>query len=173
MASIRREAEVNARAENVWDALRDMGALHRRLAPGFVMDTKMEEGARVVTFANGMTVRELIVDVDDERAAARLVRGCGSRRLTHHNASLQVFAEGDGRAGSSGSRTCCRTKVACYIEGDDRAGHGRDEADAGALASGGSPISRVHWPNHSMTSLWSGIPWARRCASSSASESPG
>ena len=94
MASIRREVEVNARAETVWDAVRDVGAVHRRLAPGFVVDTKMEEGARVVTFANGMTARELIVDVDDQ--ARRLVWSVvGSPRLTHHNASLQVFPDGD------------------------------------------------------------------------------
>jgi hypothetical protein len=57
----------------------------------------MEEGARVVTFANGVTARELIVDVDD--AARRLVWSVvGSPRLTHHNASLQVFADGAGRS---------------------------------------------------------------------------
>ena len=97
MASIRREVQVNARPEKIWDAVRDVGAVHDRLAPGFVVGTKLEEGARVVTFANGMTARELIVDVDD--GARRLVWSVvGSPRLTHHNASLQVFAEGDGRS---------------------------------------------------------------------------
>jgi carbon monoxide dehydrogenase subunit G len=95
MASIRREVEVDAPAEKIWAAVRDVGAVHERLAPGFVVDTKMEEGARVVTFANGVTARELIVDVDD--AARRLVWAVvGSPRLTHHNASLQVLAEGEG-----------------------------------------------------------------------------
>lgn len=97
MASIRREVQVNAPPEKIWDAVRDVGAVHRRLAPGFVVDTKVEEGARVVTFANGMTARELIVDVDD--AARRLVWSVvGSPRLTHHNASLQVAPDGDGRS---------------------------------------------------------------------------
>ncbi|HEY7436747.1 MAG TPA: SRPBCC family protein [Methylomirabilota bacterium] len=97
MASIRREVEVDAPAEKIWAAVRDVGAVHERLAPGFVVDTKMEEGARVVTFANGVTARELIVDVDD--AARRLVWSVvGSPRLTHHNASLQVFADGAGRS---------------------------------------------------------------------------
>ena len=95
MASIRREVQVNAPPEKIWDAVRDVGAVHRRLAPGFVVDTKLEEGARVVTFANGMTARELIVDVDD--TARRLVWSVvGTPRLTHHNASLQVSAEGNG-----------------------------------------------------------------------------
>lgn len=93
MASIRKEVQVNARPEKIWDAVRDVGAVHERLAPGFVVDTRMEEGARVVTFANGQVARELIVAVDD--AARRLVWSVvGSPRLTHHNASLQIFAEG-------------------------------------------------------------------------------
>jgi carbon monoxide dehydrogenase subunit G len=94
MASIRKEVLIDARPEAVWDAIRDVGALHERLVPGFVVDTRLEEGARVVTFGNGMVARELIVDVDD--AARRLVWAVvGSPRLTHHNASVQVFADGE------------------------------------------------------------------------------
>jgi uncharacterized protein YndB with AHSA1/START domain len=95
MASIRREMLIDARPETVWDALRDVGAIHRRLAPGFVTDVRLEEGARIVTFGNGMVVRELIVDVDD--AARRLAWSATGGRLTHYNASAQVFAEGSGR----------------------------------------------------------------------------
>jgi carbon monoxide dehydrogenase subunit G len=94
MASIRKEIEIEVPADKVWDAVRDVGAVHRRLAPGFVVDTRLEDGARVVTFASGMVARELIVDVDD--AARRLVWAVvGSPRLTHHNASMQVFADGN------------------------------------------------------------------------------
>jgi len=97
MASIRKEVMVNARPEKVWAAVRDVGAVHESLAPGFVVDTRMEEGARVVTFANGQVARELIVDVDD--AAHRLVWAVvGRPRLTHHNASMQIFPEGEGRS---------------------------------------------------------------------------
>jgi hypothetical protein len=71
MASIRKEIALSVPAADVWDAVRDVGALHRRLVRGFVLDTRLEDGARVVTFANGMVVRELIVDVDDQ--ARRLV----------------------------------------------------------------------------------------------------
>ena len=115
MASISRDAEVNSRAENVLDAVRDVGAVHRRLAPGFVVDTRMEEGARVVTFASGMIARELIVDVDD--TARRLVWSVvGSPRLTHHNASLQVFAEGDGRSRIVWTADLLPNEVAGYIQ---------------------------------------------------------
>jgi len=96
MASIRTEIPLDAGAEDVWAAVRDIGALHTRLVPGFVTDTQLEPGARIVTFGNGMVVRELIVDLDDQ--ARRLVWSAVGGRLTHHNASAQVFAEGDTRS---------------------------------------------------------------------------
>ena len=94
MASIRKEIPLEVSAEHVWSVVRDVGALHTRLVPGFVVDTRLEDGARVVTFGNGMVARELIVDVDDEqrRVAWSVVGG----RMTHHNASAQVIPEGAG-----------------------------------------------------------------------------
>ena len=96
MASIRKEISIDARPEDVWAALRDVGALHTRLVPGFVVDTRLEEGARIVTFGNGTVARELIVDVDDE--TRRVVWSVAGGRFTHHNASAQVFADGAGRS---------------------------------------------------------------------------
>ena len=94
MASIRREVHIDARPETAWDALRDVGALHTRLVPGFVTDTRLEQGARVVTFANGLVARELIITVDDE--AQRVVWSVVGGRMTHHNGSAQVFPNGSG-----------------------------------------------------------------------------
>lgn len=91
MASIRQEIQVAAGAEKIWDAVRDVGEIHRRLVPGFVTDCRLEGDTRVVTFGNGIVARELIVDCDD--AARRLVWSASGGRLTHHNASLQVIAE--------------------------------------------------------------------------------
>jgi carbon monoxide dehydrogenase subunit G len=91
MASIRREISIKAPPEHVWSAVRDVGALHTRLVPGFVIDTKLEEGARMVTFGNGSVARELIIDVDDD--ARRIAWAIVGTRMTHHNASFQVFAE--------------------------------------------------------------------------------
>ena len=96
MASIHREMLVEAQARGVWDAVRDVGAIHTRLAPGFVVDTRLEEGARVVTFGNGLVVRELIVDVDDK--ARRLAWSVVGGSFSHHNASLQVFPDGGKRS---------------------------------------------------------------------------
>jgi carbon monoxide dehydrogenase subunit G len=96
MASIHKEIAIDARPQQVWDAVRDVGAVHTRLAPGFVTDTKMDGDARIVTFGNGMTARELIVDIDDKQR--RLVWSVVGGHMKHHNASLQVFAGGEGRS---------------------------------------------------------------------------
>jgi carbon monoxide dehydrogenase subunit G len=96
MASIRREIQVEAGAEQVWGAIADVGAIHTRLAPGFVVDTRLEDGARIVTFGNGLVARELIVDVD--HASRRLVWAVVGGRPTHHNASLQVLVEDERRS---------------------------------------------------------------------------
>ena|ERR1041385_4506810 len=94
MASIRLDMALRADPADVWDAVRDVGAIHTRLAPDFVTDVKLEDGARIVTFANGMVAKELIVDLDD--AARRLVWSVVGGRMSHHNGSIQVFAEGEG-----------------------------------------------------------------------------
>jgi len=96
MATIVKDFPIDAKAADVWDALEDFGALHTRLVPGFVVDTKMDGDARIVTFGNGLVARELIVDIDED--ARRLVWSVVGGRLTHHNASLQVFAEGESRS---------------------------------------------------------------------------
>jgi carbon monoxide dehydrogenase subunit G len=94
MASIHREIRLDLSPDAVWDVVRDVGAVHTRFAPGFVIDTKLEEGARIVSFANGFMAREVIVDVDQD--ARRLAYSAKSERIEHHNASFQVFADGGG-----------------------------------------------------------------------------
>ena len=96
MASIRKEIQTAATVDQVWEALRDVGALHTRLVPGFVIDTRLEPGERIVTFGNGMVVREQILDINDEqrRVAWSAIGGA----LTHYSASAQVFANADNRA---------------------------------------------------------------------------
>ena len=95
MASVRIERLIDAPADQVWDAIRDVGALHTRLVPGFVVDTRLEDGARIVTFGNGVTAREILVDVDDARRRfAYSIRG---ETLEHHHATNEVFDDGDGR----------------------------------------------------------------------------
>lgn len=93
MASVHREINIDAPASQVWAALRDVGALHTKLVPGFVTGCTLDGEARLVSFANGMQARELILDVDDERM--RVAWAAVGGRLTHHNASAQVLPTGE------------------------------------------------------------------------------
>jgi hypothetical protein len=97
MASMHKDIPLNASSDDVWGAVRDFGALHTRLVPGFVRDTRLDgPGARIVTFANGNVARELLVDCDENRK--RLVYAVRSERVQHYSASVQVFAEGEARS---------------------------------------------------------------------------
>lgn len=93
MATVHRETTIARSKGFVWDAIRDVGAIHRRLVPGFVVDCKLDGDSRIVTFANGMSVREIIVAVDDQ--TCRHAWSARGKPFTHHNASIQVFSEGD------------------------------------------------------------------------------
>jgi hypothetical protein len=95
MATVRKEFRSARSAGEVWEKLRRFEAVHE-LAPGFVTATQMEpSGARVVTFANGMKVREWLVSVDDD--ARRLVYAILDHpKYTHYSAAAQVFEEGTG-----------------------------------------------------------------------------
>jgi len=95
MATIRKDIAVDASPDTTWAAVRDVGNAHQLFA-GVLTDCRLEDGARTVTFANGMVVRELIVSVDDEtRRFAWSARG---ERFVHHNASLEVLPAGDGKS---------------------------------------------------------------------------
>ena len=96
MASIHKEFIVRAAPSAVWDALRDFPNVHRRLAAGFVTDSRPEEDGAVrhITFANGMQVRERLVALDEARR--RVVYTAQGGRASHHNASAQVLDAGDG-----------------------------------------------------------------------------
>jgi uncharacterized protein YndB with AHSA1/START domain len=94
MATIRKEVQIHASPQRVWDALSDVGALHTRLAPGFVVDTRLDGNARIVTFGNGMVVREDIVAVDD--STHRVVWAIIGQQFHHYNGAAQVEANTDG-----------------------------------------------------------------------------
>jgi carbon monoxide dehydrogenase subunit G len=91
--SIRKEIQIDASPEEVWDAVRDFGALHQRLVPGFVTDCRMDGEDRIVTFASGAVMREVLIASDDE--AKRLVWSIVDGPYKHHNGAVQVFPEGE------------------------------------------------------------------------------
>lgn len=95
MASIRKEFTVAVPIATAWAAWRDIGAVHQRLARGFVVDCRMDGADRIVTFANGFVAREVIVDVDDARH--RLAYSARSERLAHHHATFELSDAGGGR----------------------------------------------------------------------------
>src|SRR5689334_14821584 len=96
MGSIRREVVTTAGVDHAWAAVRDVGALHTRLVPGFVVDTTLEGRDRIVTFHNGLVARESILEINDatRRVAWAVVGGA----LTHYNGSAQVLGNQDGSA---------------------------------------------------------------------------
>ncbi|MEV6906519.1 SRPBCC family protein [Amycolatopsis sp. NPDC051071] len=94
MASITREIQIESSAERAWEVLGDFGTGPSRMAPGFVVDTRVETDCRVVTFADGTFVRERRVSVDhDSRRIVYTVIG-GSVEPSHDNAAMQVIADG-------------------------------------------------------------------------------
>ncbi len=95
MATVKMEFRSPRSADEVWARLRRFGAVHE-LAKGFVTATKMEpSGARVVTFANGMEVREWLVSANE--AERRLVYAILDHPIyTHYSAAAQVFEDGTG-----------------------------------------------------------------------------
>ncbi|HTT11074.1 MAG TPA: SRPBCC family protein [Burkholderiaceae bacterium] len=128
MASIRNDLTLQAGAAAVWDAVRDFGALAQRLVPGFVTDCRLDGDARVVTFANGLVARELLVDCDDRtrRLAYAIVGG----RAQHYNASVEVI-EVDAR--------CCRVLWIIDLLPHELAG------PIGAMAAEGAAAMKRHF----------------------------
>ena len=91
MTSIAVEISTAASPVAVWDAVRDIGALHTRLVPGFVVVTELVAGGRRVTFGNGMVVTEPIVSLSDDLRRLVWTAQGGSLGLAHYNAAVQVY----------------------------------------------------------------------------------
>lgn len=95
MATVRRAIDVEVPLDAVWDAVRDFGAVHERLAAGFATATGVEGEDRVVTFFNGSVFRERLISSDDDghRLAWTIVDG----PWTHHNGSVELFSDSRSR----------------------------------------------------------------------------
>ena len=95
VASIYKDARIDVDPGEAWEALRDFGALHERLAAGFATETRLEGDDRIVRFFNGTVLRERLVSIDDD--ARRLVWSIVDGPYTHHNGSAQIFCDSDRR----------------------------------------------------------------------------
>lgn len=96
MGSIAKDVEVGVPTDQVWDAVRDFGALHERLVPGFVVGSDLQGSDRVITFASGATARERLVDLDEQRR--RLVYTVVESQLGfhHHQSSVEIRPSSSG-----------------------------------------------------------------------------
>jgi Polyketide cyclase / dehydrase and lipid transport len=116
MASILKDIPIHAGPDAVWDAVREFGAVHQRLGPGFAMDCRLDGNARIVTFHNGNVAREEFVDCDDARR--RLAYAIlGNERVKHYNASVQVFADGEAHSRIVWIVDVLPNEIAPYISG--------------------------------------------------------
>jgi carbon monoxide dehydrogenase subunit G len=115
MATIYKEFLIDADPDQVWDALRDFGAVHQRVARGFVIDCELEDDARIVTFANGVTLREVLLGIDEHHR--RLSYSAVGGKSAHHNASAQVFPTSDGRTRFVWITDVLPNEFAGYVDG--------------------------------------------------------
>lgn len=122
MASISREITIAVPPEEAWAALRDWGAVHTRLAPGFVVDARVQGDDRVVTFFDGTTVKELFVALDEDHRRLVWAVHDNPLGLIHYNSSAQVIATDDG-----GTR---------FVWTSDVLPHDRDATVAGLMERG-------------------------------------
>jgi hypothetical protein len=79
-----------------------------------VVDTKLEDGTRIVTFGNGMVVREPIVGISDEMR--RVAWSAVSERLAHYNGSAEVVVDGAGQTGVIWTADFLPDEAAAFID---------------------------------------------------------
>jgi len=114
MASICKDILIDAHPDAVWNAVRDFGAVHQRLNPGFVVDCRLDGYARIVTFHNGNVVREEFVDCDEARR--RLAYAIiGREGVKHYNGSVQVLRDGEDRSRIIWIVDVLPSEIATYI----------------------------------------------------------
>lgn len=86
---------VNVPADQVWAVLSDVHALPTRLAAGFVTVSRRDGDDRLLTFANGIEVRERILAVDE--AQMRVVYSVIGEQMNFHRASATVTTRPNGQ----------------------------------------------------------------------------
>ncbi len=96
MATIQEELHLPLAPAAVWAAVREFGDADRLFA-GVVTACTLEGTEREVTFADGSTIREVLVTCD-ERARRLVYAAVGSPAASHHSAALEVAAGDDERS---------------------------------------------------------------------------
>jgi hypothetical protein len=127
MASVHRTIDLSVPADKAWDAVRDIGAVDRRLVPGVLTDARLEGDGdvRVVTFASGAVVRERVVDVDNDARRFVYTVVDSPFGFRHHQATMQVLPAGE---------AACRIVWTSDLLPDELAAPVGDLMDQGAAA---------------------------------------
>src|SRR4051794_39980981 len=94
MAAVHQDFLVQADPDRVWAALREVGAADK-IFPGVLIDAHATDDGRVVTFAGGAVVREVVVDLDDDRRRLAYTSVEGPLGASHHHSTMQVLATDD------------------------------------------------------------------------------
>src|SRR5512146_1584546 len=122
MGTMTKEVLTDASPDAVWDAIRDVGALHTRLVPGFVVNTQLVPGGRLVTFANGRVVEEPIVSSSDALRRLAWTAKAEDLPFTHYNGSVQVYARAAGGSRVEWTADFLPDSAAATLEGLMNAG---------------------------------------------------
>jgi hypothetical protein len=96
MTTVTRSTAIAASADRCWDALRDFGAIDKRLAVGFIIKTQLiSNDVREVSLANGVVLKERLVGLDDDAMRLAYTVIDDQVGITHHNGSVQIIPGAD------------------------------------------------------------------------------
>ena len=96
METVTHAIKIGVPASEAWATISDVDQLHVRMAPGLVMETRLEDGgdARIAALANSAVLTEHIISIDPE--TMRLAWTASGEPWAHHKTSLQICADGAG-----------------------------------------------------------------------------
>jgi hypothetical protein len=95
VASIIKQVELEAPADTAWAMLRKVGEADKLFA-GVLTSCRLDGDVRTVRFAEGMEVKERIINLDEtnRRVAYSVIEG----PFSHHHASMQIEPNGEGKS---------------------------------------------------------------------------
>ena len=97
MASVTKEITISAAPEAIWRVIADFADAPVRMAPGFIVDSRLDgPDVREVTFDGGFVARERLVTHDETRRRMVFTVFGGTVEPLHDNASIQVLSTADG-----------------------------------------------------------------------------
>ena len=93
MATIYKEAKVNASVDQLWKAISDVGNIDKLL--GFLESAEMDGNVRTCAIEGGGVLSELIISIDEERRRVAYTITESPFGFEHHSASMRAVADGE------------------------------------------------------------------------------